>query len=337
MVSIDEGRTWSASAEHAGRHSVDRHMDIDLSRNPLDRFPPDEGGPPDTNPPPADHGLDAVAELLAKGVRGLECEVTTVRRFDERGSEWVRRQRIRGRRQPQRLVVAADKLGVPLGERPGLVEGDHRDLPQTLEHTAALDDDPATGGARDARDEGDRCRKDQRTGCRDDEHRECGSRASRDQPPGAGSRERHRQEDRRSPIREAHRRSPIGLGRLHEPHDLRVGGRARWAKRAQPHGIAGDARAASHLAPRGVSAREALARERRLVERRGAIEHDGVDRNHLTLLDENHITRGHEARGDIREQPIGTFAVRDGRCSLDEGAELPARPSEGSRIEVVTS
>ena len=192
-------------------------------------------------------------------------------------------------------------------------------------------------GARDSRDERDGCRKDQRTGCRDDEHRECGSRAARDQPPGAGSRERHGQEDRCSPIREAHRRSAVGLGRLHEAHDLGVRRRARGTKRTQTHGIAGDARAASHLAPGGVRAREALAGQSRLVERRRAIEHDGVDGNQLTVLDEEHIARGDETRGDIRQQSIDAFPVCDGRRSFDEGPELPARSSEGSGVEIVTS
>ncbi len=89
-------------------------MNVDLPRDTLDRFLSDEGGSADADAAPGDHGLDAVAVLLVEAMWRFEREVTTVCRFDERGGERVRRQRIRGRRQPEHLVAAPDELGVPL-------------------------------------------------------------------------------------------------------------------------------------------------------------------------------------------------------------------------------
>ena len=65
-----------------------------------------------------------------------------MRGFHQRDSQWMRRERVRGRRHPQRLVVPADELGVAGGERPGLVEGNDGDPAEALEHRAALHDDP---------------------------------------------------------------------------------------------------------------------------------------------------------------------------------------------------
>ena len=236
--------------------------------------------------PPVDHALQSRAHGFAHLLGHPEAKAALDPSLDDGGGEYMMggllqrgtqhqhffRQLARrdlDRKQP----CAADR------QRSGLVEQHGMGARQRLQRSAALDQDAAPRGLRDAGDEGDGRRQDQRTRRRRHQHREAADQVARDQPGGESQHQRHRQEDQGIAVGQPHERCFGGLRRGHQPHDARIGAFARPRRHRQLEGLADIQRAGQDGGAARLDHRDRLAGQRQFVDRGRGRADDAVDRN----------------------------------------------------------
>ena len=140
---------------------------------------------------------------------------------DEALGEHVGRHLVERGGEPERLVGVevserddALELGLPEGERAGLVEQHGLRPAEPLERAGALDDDAGPSGPREAGDERDRRREDERARRRHDHHGEAARRVAGGEPGDARDGEREGQEVRGVAVGEPGELGAVGLGCL---------------------------------------------------------------------------------------------------------------------------
>jgi hypothetical protein len=178
----------------------------------------------------------------------------------------------------------AEQLDLAVGQRARLVEQHAANAREPLQHVRALDEHAAPPGRAERRPERQRRRDAERAGARDQEHRQ------RDHEPALGAardpvreargyceHDRERQQHTRRAVGDAELAPAALHGAAQEPLDLRA--RTRFAdgfgahqqrpverRRARQDAVAGPERA-----------RLGLARQRRRVDERAALQHEAVD------------------------------------------------------------
>ena len=257
----------------------------------------------------------------------------------DRGRENVRRDLIERGGEPQDVVGVHRAGGHDLGnrrsadrDRAGLVEQEDLATRQPLEGGAALHDDAATRGARQARDDRDRRGKDQRTRRGNDEDRDGAHEIAGDRPGAPRQDQAHEQERARVPIRESNERRARRLGCRNEADDACVGAFARRRGGAQVERSAGIDHATAHRVADAVLDRQRFTRQRALVEDDVVGFGQPVDRHHFARLDQQEIP-GANIVERRRRQAAVDVPVDDPWCALQQRAQLPTRERRRSGLE----
>ena len=318
----------SAAAVLAGSTSAARST----PRSVISRRLPTATSRPPTVP------TDAASDDGLEPVDRLEAELALARPPDDRlaegmlgpGLERGREVQQLRRREPGGGHDGRD-LGPAEGEGAGLVEDHGVDAPGGLERLAAAHEDPRLGPL--PRPDHDRGRRGEAHGARagddhdPDEGRE-GEREARlraDQHPG-DERQRRDHEDQRHehlahPVGEPLDRRLGALGALDQLDDPREGGLATHVRRAHHERARGVDRGADDLVAGRLGDRDRLAGEHGLVDGRGALDHDAVDRHLVARPDPQQVARARPSPARRPRQP------RRGRG----GPSSPgARPAAGS-------
>ena len=242
----------------------------------------------DTHKPGA-HGL---ADLL----RHLELEASRQACLDDRAGEHMMRGLLERRAEHQHALdrfagrdVDGEQPCATDRQRPGLVEQHGMGARQRFQRAAALDENAAPCGLRNAGDEGDRRGQDQRTRRRGHQHGEATGQIVRDQPGNQGNDERYRQENQRIAIGKPDEWRLCGLRRRHQPHDAGIGAGTRFRRRRQFEGLPGIQRAGEQGHATRLADRDGLAGQRGFVDRRCSRYDDTIDRNDLAGPDHQQV------------------------------------------------
>ena len=245
-----------------------------------------------------------------------------------------------------RAVVHARDLEHALRERAGLVEDDDLGLGQGLEIVRALDEDALVSCAAETREEAQRDADDQRAGAGDDKERE---RAVDPHAPRGGTAHQKVDERRQNGQRQravAHgggvdagkagdERLGAGLvraGVFHQLEDLRYCGLAEGLRRSDlQHARHVDAAADDLVAGHHV-ARQALARQRRGVERGRAVDDLAVDGDLLTRLHDDDRADGHVVGVDLLEL-AATLDVGVVGADVHQRRDVAAGLADGVALE----
>ena len=245
-----------------------------------------------------------------------------------------------------RAVVHARDLEHTLRERAGLVEDDDLGLGQRLQVVRALDENALVSCAAEAREEAERDADDQRAGTRNDKERE---RAVDPHTPGGGV--AHQKIDDRGQNGQRQRavahggsidagkpgdeRLGAGFVRAGVFHQLQNLGHRRLAEGLRCPDLQNarhvDAAADDLVAGHHV-AREALARQRRGVERGRALDDLTVDRNFLARLDGDDRADGHVVGIDLFELAV-VLDVRVVGTDVHQRRDVAAGLADGVALE----
>ena len=236
--------------------------------------------------PPVDHALQSRTDGFPYLLGHPESQAALDPGLDDGGGEHVMRGLLQRGTQHQHFLRRLSRRDLDRKQpraadrqRSGLVEQYGMGARQSLQRPAALDQDAAPSGLRNAGDEGDGSRQNQRTRRRRHQHREAADQIARDQPGGEGKYQRHRQEDQGIAVGQPHERRLGGLRRGHQAHDARIGAFARGRRHRQLKGLAGIQRAGQDGGAARLDHRDRLAGQRRFVDRGRGRADDAVDRN----------------------------------------------------------
>ncbi|EXJ50816.1 hypothetical protein AS96_12670 [Microbacterium sp. MRS-1] len=190
-----------------------------------------------------------------------------------------------------------------------------------------LNDDAGLRRARDAAEEGDRCRDQQRAGCGQHEDLREPDGVARQSPGRSGDGERDRREGDRESVGQAHHRSARFLRGTHEGDDLlilAVGAAPESAHADRPRSVDGTR---EHGLAGGTRDRHALAGQRRLVEARLLRQEGAVHRNDLGRPHEKLVADGDLVGGKVPGLVTGarTAHVRDLWCAIQQRRQLACR------------
>ena len=340
-------------AHHDHRHegTVDTHEDLRAARAVAGVLGPrvvvcagvavrlEPAARADGDPVPFDDAENAPAGILLDAGGKGELETSRCRPDHEALGEHVGRHLVERGREPQRLVWVerserddALELGLPEGERAGLVE-QHRLRPaEPLERAGALDDDAGPGRPREACDERDRRREDERAGGRHDHDGETAPGVPRGEPGEACDCEREGEEVRGVAIREPGELGPVGLGGLDEPHDRGVRALRRRGGDAEIEGVAGVRRPGADMPVAGDRDGQRLSRQRRLVDDGLVADDRAVGRDDVPGPHRHDVAGLELLDPDLLHHAVDV-PVCDARGPLDEEAELAPGPAGGPGLE----
>ncbi len=237
--------------------------------------------------------------------------------------------------------------GVPLSDRPGLVQDHGGDAAGRLQRLAGLEEDPHLGAPPGPDHHG--CRRRQAHGARagDDQHGHgvdhglgqdgvAGGRSRADEIPGQEcqgcDRQDDRDEDRRDAVRQALDGSLGGLRLLDQADDLRQG---RVRADAPGFGLqAAEAveRAADDLVVSALLHRHQLPGQHRLIDRRTAFQDAPVDRDLLPRLDDENVADAHLLDRDF-EFLAASHDARRFRAQAHQTPDGVARPAARSGLQ----
>ena len=275
-----------------------------------------------------------LAELAARGSRDRLGDRVLARGLDGAGQP----EDVCARGAVQRHDV--DQFHLALGDGAGLVEHDRGDPPRLLEDLRALDQDPELRAAPGADQKTGRRRESERARAGDDQHRDGGRERSREvarreQPAGERG-ERDRDHDRHEhggdAVDEAldRRLSRLGLG--DQPCDLRQRGLGPHLRRAHDQPPVRVDRRSRDLDTGLDLHRDGLARQHRLVDRRGALLDDAVGRDLLAGTDEEAVADAELLDGHQHLLAVSEHA-RLLRSQLEQYANRRARAAAGARFK----
>ena len=234
------------------------------------------------------------------------------------------------------------ELRLAFGQRAGLVQRDRFQVPGFLQVGAALDQDAAPGGGGQPADHRHRRGDDQRARAGDHQQHE---RLVDGRHPGPVEQQRrqhrHRQRqcehgrgvDRGEAVHEALRGRAGALrffDRMNDACERRIAGRCRHLELEFAVLVDG---AREHQIARFLVHRNALARNRRLVDAAVALGHAAVERDALAGLDP-----GDGVQGDVRglhalPASIGLLDVGLVRCQVHQALDGVARPVHGACLD----
>ena len=206
-------------------------------------------------------------------------------------------------------------------QRSGLVEQDRMRAGQGFKRGAALHQDSAARGLRDAGDESDRRGEDERTRRGRDKNRKTADKIAGHEPSGSGEHDRHWKQDHRKPVGKPHERRLRGLRCCHHAHDPRIGALAGNRRSHEFECLARIERAAVSRRAAQLGGRQRLAGQRQLVNDRSGRNDNAVDRNDLSGADQKRV-----ADGDLRDRHIFDAMIEpsmgDARRAVNQRAQI---------------